>query len=99
MEKVKLLVDTDVLIDFLTSGVFSSVLESKDSEIYYPVVTKKELLAKRGLRQSERDSIALTLKRFRVVPLSPWITERYSELRRAHSTLEKEDAVIAATAL
>ncbi len=99
MARVKLLVDTDVLIDFLNTGFLSSILEDQGFEIYYSVVTKKELLSKRGLRESERKAIALTLERFRVVPLNPWITERYSKLRREHRSLEKEDALIAATAL
>lgn len=99
MAKVKLRVDTDVLIDFLNTGFLSSILEDQSFEIYYSVVTKKELLSKRGLRESERKAIALTLERFRVVPLNPWITERYSKLRREHRSLEKEDALIAATAL
>jgi len=97
--KVKLLVDTDVLIDFLNSGFLSSILESDGFEIYYSVVTKKELLAKRGLRDRERRAIALTLERFRVVPLNQWITNRYAKLRREHPALEKEDALIAATAI
>jgi len=97
--KVKLLVDTDVLIDFLNRGFLSSVLESEDFEIYYSVVTRKELLSKRGLRDSERKAITLTLERFRVVPLNQWITDRYAKLRRDHPRLEKEDALIASTAI
>jgi hypothetical protein len=97
--KVKLLVDTDVLIDFLNSGFLSSILDGEGFEIYYSVVTKKELLSKRGLRDSERKAIALTLERFRVVPLNQWITDRYARLRRDYPSLEKEDALIAATAI
>ncbi len=39
------------------------------------------------------------LKRFRIIPLDNRITSRYSELRRLYPALEKEDALIAATAL
>ena len=99
MARVKLLVDTDVLIDFLNTGFLSSILEDQGFEIYYSVVTKKELLSKRGLRESERKAIAVTMERFRIVPLNQWITKRYSKLRREHRSLEKEDALIAATAL
>lgn len=89
MAKVKLLVDTDVLIDFLNTGFLSSLFEHQGFEIYYSVVTKKELLSKRGLRESERKVIALMLEDFRVVPLNPWITERYSKLRRAPLARER----------
>ena len=99
MAKVKLLVDTDVLIDFLNTGALSFIIEGKDFEIYYSVVTKKELLANKGLRDSERKAIILTLERFRLVPLNQRITEIYERLRREHDSLEKEDALIAATAI
>jgi predicted nucleic acid-binding protein len=97
--KVKLLVDTDVLIDFLNTGALSFILDGDNFEVYYSVVTKKELLAKKGLRESERKAIVLTLKRFRVVPLNQRIAEIYARLRREHVRLEKEDALIAATAM
>jgi hypothetical protein len=71
--KVKLLVDTDVLIDFLNTGFLSSLFENQGFEIYYSVVTKKELLSKRGLRESERKAIALMLV---VEPLPSALLER-----------------------
>jgi len=74
--KIELLADTDVLIDFLNRGFLSSILEGEGFEIYYSVVTKKELLSKRGLGVSERKAIALTLERFRVISLNQWITDR-----------------------
>lgn len=98
MATIKLLVDTDILIDFLNKGALSFILDGKDFEIYYSVVTKKELLSKRGLRDTERKAILLTLERFRVIPLNRSITETYTRLRQKHHSLEKEDALIAATA-
>lgn len=99
MAKIKLLIDTDIFIDYLNTGFLSSILEGKDFEIYYSVVTKKELLSKSGLKESERLAILFTLKRYRILPLDHRIAERYSDLRRGYSFLEKEDALIAATAL
>ncbi len=99
MAKVKLLIDTDIFIDYLNTGFLSTVLESKSFEIYYSVVTKKELLSKRGLKEAERQAILLTLKRCRIIPLDNRIAGFYSDLRRKQPFLEKEDALIAATAL
>jgi predicted nucleic acid-binding protein len=97
--KVKLLIDTDIFIDYLNTGFLGTILESKGFEIYYSVITKKELLAKPGLKASERQAVLLTLKRHRIIPLDDRITRLYSDLRRQHPSLEKEDALIAATAL
>jgi predicted nucleic acid-binding protein len=97
--KVKLLIDTDIFIDYCNTGFLSGILESKQFEVYYSVVTKKELLSKRGLKEAERLAILLTLKRHRIVPLNDRIARTYSELCRTHPSLDREDALIAATAL
>lgn len=60
---------------------------------------RKELLAKEGLTDAERRAIKEALRRFRLIPLGPAIAGRYSTLRRQHPNLEKEDALIAATAM
>lgn len=99
MATIRLLVDTDVLIDYLNAGDHSALLENSRNRIYYSIVTRKELLAKQGLRADEREAIDDTLRRFRVIPLNRAITDRYSLLRQQHRRLEKEDALIAATAL
>ncbi len=99
MAKVRFLIDTDVFIDYLNTGFLRAIFESKDFEIYYSVVTRKELLSKRGLKEAERQAILFTLKQHRIIPLNNRITTRYSELRRKYPFLEKEDALIAATAL
>jgi hypothetical protein len=62
-------------------------------------VTKKELLSKPGLKETERQAILFTLRRHRIIPLDDRITGTYSDLRRRYPSLEKEDALIAATAL
>ena len=99
MAKVPLLIDTDIFIDYFKVGLLRQVFEGKEFEIYYSVVTKKELLSKSGLRESERQAILLTLKRYRLIPLDDRIARKYSEIRGRYRTLEKADALIAATAL
>lgn len=99
MAKIKLLIDTDIFIDYLNTGFLNDVLEGEGFEIYYSIVTRKELLSKKGLREMERRAILFILKRYRIVPIDRRIAEKYSDLRRRRLSLEKEDALIAATAL
>ncbi len=99
MAAVRLLVDTDVLIDYFNTGLHAAVLDGRSCRIYYSIVTRKELLAKRGLRDSERRSIIEELRRFRLIPLTPAIAARYVLVRQRHRWLEREDALIAATAM
>ncbi len=99
MAKISVLVDTDIFIDYFNTGRFHALFDSDRFTVYYSVITKKELLTKPGLRDNERESILAELTRCRLIPLSDSITARYSDLRRLHPSLEKGDALIAATAL
>ena len=99
MAAVRVLVDTDVLIDYFNAGHHSQLLDDPRNRIDYSVITRKELLAKGGLTDAERRAIKEALRRFRLIPLGPAIAGRYSTLRRQHPNLEREDALIAATAL
>jgi predicted nucleic acid-binding protein len=99
MAKISVLVDTDILIDYFNAGQFSFLFNPSRYTVYYSVITQKELLSKPGLRESERQAILQELRRCRLVNLSETITSRYSELRDRYPTLEKGDALIAATAL
>lgn len=99
MAAVRVLVDTDVLIDYFNAGEYAALLDDRRNRIYYSVVTRKELLAKEGLRDSERRAILEALARFRLVPLTRAIAERYASVRRASPALAQADAVIAATAI
>lgn len=99
MAKISVLIDTDVFIDYLNSGRFSSLFDTAGFKVYYSVVTKKELLSKPGLRESERQAILQELRRCRIVNLTEAITLRYSALQGRYPSLEKEDALIAASAL
>lgn len=62
-------------------------------------MTKKELLSKQGLSDRERRAILILLKRYRQITLTQTITSRYAELRQQYPILEREDALIAASAL
>lgn len=99
MAKIRLLVDTDIFIDFLNSGYFEAILEGKDFDIYYSAVTKKELLAKQGLKDSEKQAILYVLKKYRIIPITQNIAERFSDVLYEYPEMSKEDALIAATAL
>src|SRR3990167_354832 len=99
MAKISLLVDTDVFIDYFNSGHFHALFDSSRFTLYYSIITKKELLTKSGLRENEREAILAELTRCRLIALSESITARYSDLRRQHPSLDKGDALIAATAL
>ena len=98
MAAVQVLVDTHILIDYFNAGDHSKLLDGRGNRVYYSIVTQKELLAKRGLSAAERRAIRIALGRFRLVPLSRAVTEGYSVLRRQYPSLEKENALVAATA-
>ena len=100
MAKVGLLVDTDVFIDYFNLGRFASILgESSRFAIYYTAVTRKELLAGRGLGSREKEAILRVLARHRLIRIDQRIAARYWSLRNAYRNLPKEDALIAAAAL
>jgi len=97
--KNRLLVDSDIFIGYLNHRQHREYLEGAQWQIYYSVVTKKELLAKQGLSDRERTAILFLLRRYRQVTLTQAIAVRYAELRRLYPALEREDALIAASAL
>ncbi len=99
MEKINLLVDTDIFIDYFNTGKFANILENKLFIVYYSVVTEKELLSKGGLKTSEKETILYTLKKYRRVRINNSIAFKYSELRQLYPLLDKEDVLIAATAI
>ena len=99
MAALRILVDTDVFIDYFNVGQHADVLDDRRVTIYYSVVTRKELLGKRGLKDSERQAIVDALRGFRLVPLTLAIAARYAAVGQSTPGLEREDALIAATAL
>ncbi len=99
MAKISVLIDTDVFIDYFNSGRFHALFDPANFTVYYSIITKKELLTKPGLRESEREAILTELSLCRLIPLSDSIATRYSELHRRFPALTRGDALIAATAL
>ena len=99
MAKISVLLDTDIFIDYFNTSRFHALFDSARFTLDYSIITKKELLTKPGLRDSERESILVELTGCRLIPLSDSIAARYSDLRRRHPSLDKGDALIAATAL
>ena len=98
MAKLPLLIDSDIWIDYFNAGRFTQYFQAP-YVVYYSVVTQKELLAKRGMRDSERQEIILELNRYRLIPLDNRITKVYWSLRSSLRHLDKNDALIAATAI
>lgn len=95
-----LLLDTDILIDWLHGQRWAKNLFLSDVVFYYSSITHKELLSKPGLSDTERKKIIALLRRLRWVPLTADIAEKTSLLLRryGHRGLLKNDAIVAATA-
>lgn len=99
MAKISLPVDTDVFIDYLRAGCNRFLFDSGRFNVFYSVVTRKELLSKDGLRDSERQAILKLFSRCRIIKPDEKIAVRYYDIRRCNPAMEKEDALITATAL
>jgi len=99
--KERLLLDTDVLIDYLR-GVRVAVeyIESRNGTLTVSSITVAELFA--GVRDGdERSALTAFLSAFEVIPVDRAIAERGGLLRRDHGGRHGTglaDALIAATA-
>jgi predicted nucleic acid-binding protein len=96
-----LLIDTDIFIDYLKSiQTACALLDSSQFDIYYSSWTRKELLAKPGLRESERQEIEVLLARFRMISVDDAIAEKYWVLLKKYESqgLHQADAIVSATA-
>lgn len=96
----KLLVDTDVLIDFLRGKPLAQeILESAVSTCTaaISVVTIAEIVA--GMRPSEEKQTDEFLKGFEIIPVSEGIARLAGNLRNRHKRVLLPDCLIAATAL
>ena len=96
-----LLIDTDVLIDYL-KGIrpACALLDSEQFDLYCSSWTRKELLTKPGLKKSERREIEVLLGRFRTISVDDAIAEKYWILLKKYESqgLRQADAIVAATA-
>jgi predicted nucleic acid-binding protein len=95
----QLLVDTDILIAYINRRAYRSYIETPKYRIYYSAITKKELLTKRGLKDSERRAILNLLRRFRLIRIDRHVANEYSRLRAAYGSLSRGDSLIAASAI
>lgn len=101
MAKVKLLVDTDILIDYIKRVKPARALFNSDRfDIYCSVLSKKELLSKAGLRESERKVIVDLMSIIKVLKIDDDINKKYSLLINKYGERQASlpDYVIAATA-
>lgn len=101
MAKIKLLIDTDIFIDALKEiKPARELFKSKDILLYCSILTRKELLSKRGLRDSERQKIMDMLIKVRVLRIDETINRKYFKLIRKYGEKQEMliDYIIAATA-
>jgi len=99
--RIKLLIDTDIFIDYLKGmSPAKAVFRSRDMDIYCSILTKKELLSKPGLKDSERKKIISILRDLKTISIDPDISLKYSDLLAKYhdNRLQPPDAIIAATA-
>jgi predicted nucleic acid-binding protein len=99
--RLSYLVDTDIIIDWLHGRTHArQLLLSDDVRLYCSAVTRKELLSKTGLKDSERRRILGLLRTVRVLEVDSLIAASASELlqKYADQPLGVADALIAATA-
>lgn len=97
----KIVVDTDVLIDFLRGGkkVQEFLLSAvEESVIYCSAITVAEIHA--GMRESERGKTMDLIDSLNIVDVTREIAEKAGTYRRheKRQTIELDDCLIAATA-
>lgn len=101
MAKISVLIDTDIFIDAL-KGVKSAkeLFRTKSIDRYCSIMSKKELLSKGGLKDSERKKILNMLAQVRVLRIDDDINKKFFSLTKKYGDREDlfGDYVIAATA-
>ncbi len=78
MAKIKLLIDTDIFIDAL-KGIkpAKELFRTKEIDLYCSILTKKELLSKEGLKDSERKRIINLLSKTKILRIDNDIQEKF----------------------
>lgn len=101
MAKIKLLVDTDILIDYL-KGIRAAreLFKTKEVDLYCSILSKKELLSKEGLKNSEKEQIFNLLPKIKVLKIDDGINKKYFSLMKKYGEKPEwlADYIIAATA-
>lgn len=101
MAKIRILIDTDIMIDSM-KGIRAAkeLFRTRDVDLYCSILSKKELFSKGGLRGSERKRINNLLSRMKVLRIDDDIQKKFLFLMRKYG--EKPDLIadyiIAATA-
>jgi len=101
MARIKILIDTDIFIDALKGIKPAKVLfRTKEIDIYSSILTRKELLSKKGLRDSERKSIITMLSKTKIFKIDDDINKKFLFLIKKYGERPDTmvDYVIAATA-
>ena len=101
MAKIRILVDTDIIIDSL-KGVRAAkeLFRTRGLDLYCSILTQKELLSKRGLKDSERKRIMNLLAKIKVLRIDDDINNKYVSLMKKYGENPDllSDYIIAATA-
>lgn len=101
MAKVRLLVDTDILIDYLKKVKPARALFAGGvADIYCSILSKKELLIKPGLSSSERKKVINMLSKLKILKIDNEINNKYMLLLEKYGMhrVTMPDYIIAATA-
>jgi predicted nucleic acid-binding protein len=101
MAKVRLLVDTDILIDYLKKVKPARTLFAGGViDIYCSILSKKELLIKPGLSSSERKKVINILSKLKILKIDNEINNKYMLLSDKYGMhrATMPDYIIAATA-
>ena len=101
MAKIKLLIDTDVLIDFLKGMKASKYLfRTREIDLFCSILSRKELLSKGGLGESERKRIMRLLSKMKVLRIDDDINKKYLFLMKKYGEGPDSivDYIVAATA-
>lgn len=101
MAKIRILIDTDIIIDSL-KGIRAAkeLFRTEGVDLYCSILTKKELLSKGGLRDSERRRIINLLARMKVLRIDNDIKNKFLFLIKKYGERPERtaDYIIAATA-
>jgi len=101
MAKISILIDTDIFIDAI-KGVKSAreLFSTGEVILYCSILSKKELLSKGGLKDSERKKILNMLSQVRVLRIDEDIHKKFFSLTKKYGNRDDlfVDYVVAATA-
>jgi predicted nucleic acid-binding protein len=101
MAKIRILLDTDIIIDSLKRvRAARELFRTRSIDLYCSILTKKELLSKQGLKDSERKRIIDLLGKTKVFRIDDDINKKFFSLMKTYGEDPDRtaDYIIAATA-